>query len=252
MAGESSARPTTRTLLYNIVTAMMLALTMVVCCSVLYIAVTSSLGAASQVQQAAVPTLFVFPTFTATLEGPTVNPTWTITPTATSTATPRATATPSITPSPTPTDTPVPTDTPPPTETPLPTNTPRPTSTPTPPPFLYVLRDGQVVYTTNFANTAGCNWAGIAGLVYDRSGRHQPGLTVHVTGSGLDVRVVSGSKPEYGQSGWEVYLGSKPVSALYIVQLESATAEILSDKVQVQTVASCQSNLALVVFDKVQ
>jgi hypothetical protein len=247
MAPGKPAKSGNRTQLYNIVTAVMLGLTAVTCCTVAVLGATSA-GAVSP-QQAAVPTLFVLPTFTQTLAGPTTGPTATGTATPTITATATVTAMPTVTDTPTPTDTPVgPTAT----DTPLPTGTSRPTATRTPPPFPYVLRNDEVIYTANFANTAGCDWSGIAGLVYDQNGQHQLAVTVHVTGPNLDETRVSGSKTEYGGSGWEVYITNKPVDGLYTVQLLDSTGKPISDKVSVQMVPDCKSNLAMVVFDEVK
>ncbi len=247
MAAGKPAKPGNRTQLYNIVTAVMLGLTVVTCLTVAVLGATSA-GAVAP-QQAGVPTLFVLPTFTQTLAGPTAGPTATGTATATIAATATITATPTVTDTPTPTDTPVePTAT----ETPLPSGTPLPTATRTPPPFPYVLRSGQIIYTANFANTAGCDWSGIAGLVYDQNGQHQLAVTVHVTGPGLDETRISGTKTEYGGSGWEVFINNKPVDGLYTVQLLDSTGKPISDKASVQMVPDCKSNLAMVVFDEVK
>ncbi len=260
MADQSPIRAADRAQGYNVITAVLLGLTAVTCCATI---VASALfltsGGTAQAQQVGVePTLFVFPTFTPTLEGPTPNPTWTTTPLPTVTGTATITSTPTETTTPTPTDTPTPTETSTPTETPEPTSTPEPTNTPEPvveptrAPFDYVLRGGTVTYTANYANAAGCDWLGIAGLVFDTRGRHRVGVTVHLTGGGLDVRTTSGSKLEYGQSGWEFYLDNHPKEGTFSVQLETPGGAALSERITVRTVANCESNLALLVFDQVQ
>ncbi|HEC21852.1 MAG TPA: hypothetical protein ENI95_02920, partial [Chloroflexi bacterium] len=79
--------------IYNLVSILMLVLTGVVSCVV----VMAALAAPARSPRAAQPTLFVLPTSTSTLAGPTANPTWTPSPTATLTSTPTATFTPSPT-----------------------------------------------------------------------------------------------------------------------------------------------------------
>lgn len=257
MADSKSVTVAGRAQLYNVITAVMLALTVVSCCLFALLAVTS---AGNQVVSAE-PTLFVIPTFTSEPAGPTPGPTWTAAPSPTPTRTPTITVTPSITPEPsitptitdtptaTLTNTPTPTITPTFTLTPTPTNTLTPTSTFTPSPFDYVLRDGTITYTSNFANSAGCNWLGIAGVIFNSAGQHQTGVTVHLTGGGLDVTRISGSTPAYGASGWEVYLDDHPKLGTFFVRLETAGGDPLSDTITVQSGTTCETNLALVVFD---
>ena len=135
------------------------------------------------------------------------------------------------------------------------TDTPTPTQTPvaTESPFEYVLRNDEITYTSNFANDEGCDWTGIAGVIFDQQGRHQLAVNVRVTGpDDFNQTVVSGSKTEYGQSGWEVVIGDEPVSETYTVRLETSTGDPLSEAITVQTVPNCDSNLALLVFDQVQ
>jgi len=124
----------------------------------------------------AISTRIPRPTPTNTPVYPTFPPTWTPdTPTPTNTHGP-------ITPqTPTPTETSRATRTP----TRAPTKTPAgptPTATPTRSSFQYTLQNGSPTYLANFANTAGCNWQGMAGQVFDLSGKAVVGLLVHFDG----------------------------------------------------------------------
>lgn len=116
--------------------------------------------------------------------------------------------------------------------------------------FAYLLRDGLVTFTSNPAENGACNWAGVAGGVFDRTGQHVIGFRVHVFGPSVDVRVLSGSAAEWGASGWEVQVGSAPDTNAYFVQLESPTGDIQSESITVQMVADCSRNLALLNFDE--
>lgn len=248
--------------MYNIITAAMLAFTVIACCAIVTMAVTWP-RTPSINRGADIPTLVPgVPTFTPRAADPTLNPTWTATqpevnvttqvPEATTPA-PGDTAQPTDTP--TPTGTPMSTETGTATETGQPTNTAEPqaaTATNTRAPFDYVLRNGQITYTKNFANSAECNWAGIAGTVIDINGQHQTGLLVHVYGAGIDERVLTGSFTAYGASGWERSVNNAPSTGEFFAQLESASGTLLSDVIAIQMVDSCDQNLALLIFEQVQ
>lgn len=243
--------------LFNIVTAALLALSIVACFAAIAAVLTWPRAAAPTIVDEA-PTLIAgIPTFTPGPDDPTPGATATMgeiivassTPTLALTLGPVNTVTeppPGL-----PTATPTLTETPTPSPTPQFTATPVPTSTNTPSPFDYVLRNGSLTYTANFANTAGCSWAGIAGAVYDVDGRHVAGLRVHVYGAGIDERITTGSFTDYGDSGWERSVDAKPNTNVYFVQLESPTGDLLSDVITVQMVDNCNQNLVLVNFDQV-
>lgn len=183
-------------------------------------------------------------TFTPVTIPPTMTPTTTVTR--------RATATPTITPifpSRTPTGTPTATATITPTATPLgPTSTPSPTKSA----FPFTRSDISPFYLQNYANTAGCDWMGMAGEVLDLSRNPVPtgSYVVHVWGSGIDERIVVGTAPNYSPSGWEQFLFSSPQIRDYNVQLETPSGTAVSQIYSVQSRASCNQNL--IRFDFVQ
>jgi hypothetical protein len=184
-------------------------------------------------------------------------PTWTPksvepTPEPLPTNTRRPTSEPSITPTiptktPTPTATNTPTSTP--TETPI---GPTPTASPTKSAFPFTKSDTSPFYLRNFANSAECDWMGIAGEVLDVNRNPVPGgsYQVHVWGSGIDARLSVGSAPAYSPSGWEQFLFDSPVIRDYNVQLESSSGTAVSEAYRVQSRASCNQNL--VRFDFIQ
>jgi hypothetical protein len=148
----------------------------------------------------------------------------------------------------TPTITLTPSETPvPPSETPSgPTNTPEPTLSP----FLYDLRNGQPIFTQNFANTAGCAWQGIGGQVFDINGLPLNGLKIHVFNNQFDRTVDSGSNSLYGAGGWEVPVESTISANIYFVELLSPGGTVISPRVQVGFPSDCLKNLALVNFEQ--
>jgi hypothetical protein len=223
--------------------------------------VTAFLGMSQEEESAPTPTFAaaaIVPTATDTPEpeqtSSVLAPTWTPerpgeAPQATATNTRRPTAEPSITPTfPPPTLTPTPTDTP----TATPTPGPSPTATNTRSPYQFTKVPQAPFYLQNFANAAGCNWMGIAGLVYDTQGNPVPAgqYRVHVWGSGIDERPTVGDAPAYGPSGWEQFLFNAPTIRDYNVQLETVSGTAVSEAYSVQSRASCNQNL--IQFDFVQ
>ena len=197
-----------------------------------------------------IPTTGLPPTFTFTPTD-TLTPTNTlpptdvpptVAPTQTITDTPMLTATPTITPTPAISDTPVP---PTPTETPT---GPTPTLAPTQNPYLYELRQGQVIFTQNFANTAACAWQGLGGQVFNFEGTPLNGLKIHVFGTNFDRVVDSGSNSLYGPGGWEIPVDNKINAQTYYVELLSPGSTIVSARIQVTFPSDCARNVALVNF----
>jgi hypothetical protein len=252
--------------IYNLVTVVMLILTFAVCVIVSFYAFATPTSPGLIAEE---PTLFVIPTETPTLVGPTVNPTWTVTATPTTTATVTPSRTPTITPTETPTNTLTPTNPPTPTATRTPTVTPQRTNTSSAPatntpdgsttptqtntPITsgdqYELRNGSVTFTQN-TNSDGCNWAGIAGLVFDKDGNHQIGVRIRVFDDNDSFFRNSGSATAYGESGWEQVIDNEPVDERWYVQVVDAGGTPLSPRITVNMKDNCNENLALVNFDE--
>ena len=272
-----------RARVFNIITLIVLIATIVFAVWVVLRLLQPPVAPAQTV--AAVPTLQQFPTLTPTStasitplpsftpsftpEPPTVAPTRTFTntpvptvPTNTPTVTPSLTATLTLTLIPTSTRTPVPSETIAPTITLSPTITltlaasltpesqfvAQPTQAP-PSPFPFGLKDGQVIFTQNFANAAGCAWQGIGGQVFDVDNQPFTGARVHVFGNGLDTYAQAGSNSLYGPSGWEVPVATSLSGNTYLVELQTASGTIISQPVTVAFTANdCTRNLGLVNF----
>ena len=129
---------------------------------------------------------------------------------------------------------------------------PSPTPTRTRSPFQFTLQDGNPVYLKNFANTAGCNWLGIAGQVFDLNGNVMLNLIVHLEGGGLNYDVITGDPRflAYGPGGYELYLGNTPIDSTdrYRIQLRTSMGQPLSDVYVIPTFADCNRNLILANF----
>lgn len=201
----------------------------------------------------ATPTFSTFPTFPPTATAsrtPTNTPQPTDTPAATFTETftdtPQATATDDLTQIAQLTEK-------------VPTNTSEPTNTFTPVPtpsktrsvFPFTVQGGGPTPTQNYANSAGCNWMGIAGQPLNLDGNGIPQMMVHLEGGGIDADAITGSKNAYGPGGYEFFLNNRPVQTTgeYRIQLFDRDGKTpLSDVVVVDTYADCSRNLLLVYF----
>jgi hypothetical protein len=248
--GQGSGR------IFNLISIIFLILSVLWGCFV----VTKLFGPApdSGAAAAVVPTAFVLPSATPSdTPRPTLPPTYTYTPTNTDTPTATATVpatlqpTFTITATTTITSTAAPTATPTETPTPLYSPTPAPptaTFTNTPSPYPFDLREGQVIFTQNFANTAGCAWQGMGGQVFDISQNPLTNIRVHVFGPGLDTYATSGTNTLYGVAGWEIQVDTKINNTTYFVELQTAQGTVISGQVQVAFPSDCSKNLALVNF----
>ncbi len=207
----------------------------------------------------AIPTASFTPVFSPTSLVPTFPPTWTpqFTPTDTLTPLPTNTPTPTSTRTNTPTFTVTPSKTLTPTITLTPSKTwtmsptgPTPTRTRTLAPFPYVLQNNRATYMANWANSAGCKWLGIAGQVFDLNGRAVQGLYVHQEGGGLVQDAPTGSKPQYGTGGYEIFLADHVFNSTneFKLQLRDGAGNQLSDWYIIPTYEDCNKNLILVNF----
>ena len=123
--------------------------------------------------------------------------------------------------------------------------------------FPFVAQSGIPVYLSNFAHPdRGCEWAGIAGQVFDAAGAAKGGLVVSVLGQ-LDGQPVDGvtlsglpASQGYGPGGYELVLGDHPVQSQgnLTVQVFDQSGNPLTAPFIVDTFADCERNLVLVNF----
>ncbi len=217
--------------LFNMLTIVMLGLTVLTLACYLIIAINPNIPL-NPFPPGTQVALLVLPSATPTPEGQNAPPTWT------------PTATPTITPTPPPTFTPTSTSTPEPTGTPKPTKTPTPRVTRSSYPFT-----AELTYETPYY---GCNWAGVAGLVQDLDGNPLTGYVVRVSGGGLDKAIEAGEFQMYGDSGWEQFFNNYPieVEGEYRVQLHDKNPPHgpVSDVITLDFQGFCSKSMAFVVF----
>jgi hypothetical protein len=117
---------------------------------------------------------------------------------------------------------------------------------------VYALQWGTPAAIPNFVDlTAGCNWAGIGGQIFNRTGSPMNGLLVKISGT-LEGRpilkyVYTGSSQYFGPGGFDLKLADRPTSGRALtLQLLNAAGEPRSAVFQLSTYANCQQNLLVV------
>ncbi len=148
----------------------------------------------------------------------------------------------------------------PPTFTPTaipPTATPSFTPTPTTSPLSFALQSGSPSYIKNFAHSGkGCNWAGVAGQVFDSDGNPLMNYIIKITGkyNGVAIKkvavtgMVNGTP--YGPGSYEIVLGSSAIKTTgkLFIQLFTPEGKALTDKISFNTSANCGKNLIIINF----
>ncbi|MEA5079004.1 MAG: hypothetical protein VB013_10585 [Anaerolineaceae bacterium] len=147
------------------------------------------------------------------------------------------------------------------TATPVVTATPKPTATFTPTAtvssYTFKQQAGVVKFVKNFVHpSAGCNWQGYAGQVFNAAGKPLNDYIIKVTGTynGKSVSLlgVTGavSGDPYGPGGYEIVFGSKVIQSIgtLSIQLFDASGTAVSDKYLINTSAFCSKNLAIFNF----
>lgn len=125
--------------------------------------------------------------------------------------------------------------------------------------YAFAIQNQQnAINSTIFNPDDGCNWAGIAGQVFDLQGRPVKGIRVWlrgtINGKYIDYLSLTLESSPYGPSGFEFTIADKPVSSngkLSLQLLDQAGIPI-SDKVFIDTFDDCEHNLVLVNFKQVR
>ena len=110
------------------------------------------------------------------------------------------------------------------------------------------------------AHPDGCDGMYVAGNVTDLDGEPLVFMLVRLqgvlSGESLGVEdVVSGTAPEYSESGWEVKLTSSPVESsgtVYIQLYDPETENAVSDLQVFDTYGDCSRNLIMINFEQVR
>lgn len=239
---KKKKKKTSRDALWNVLTVVMLVMTL--CSCIFLLSIFNNPYSAFNPLQPPTP---IPPSLTPTWTPIRFDPTWTPEPTRP----PRATNTPRPTITLEPTFTPfrLATATPPASATPVvsPTRTPKPTGLP------YGVTVNAVESTTYRADTS-CATMYVAGQALDAKNNPAMGLIVKLGGSvpgkSFNETTLTGIAVAYGQGGFEFELGVQPVASkntLWIQLFDQANAP-MSEQIYLTTYAECNRNLIYVRF----
>ncbi len=139
--------------------------------------------------------------------------------------------------------------------TPVPTKTPILVNTPTVSPKPYQVQPNTPSYLQNFAHLdKACNWMGVAGQAFGKTGNPVLNLVVVVdgvvSGKALDLLGLTGTARAYGPGGYELVVGDKAVVSTgpMTIQLFDLAGKPVTDAFPFNTVADCKKNLILINF----
>jgi hypothetical protein len=143
--------------------------------------------------------------------------------------------------------------------TPLPTNTSAPTNTPIPSatavPKPYQVQPDTPYYLQNYAHPdLACNWLGVAGQVFGKSGKPLSDVVVVVDGSlsgkALEQIGLTGKAVAYGDAGYELELSNQALASTdpWTIALYDLEGNALSDPLPFNSIADCKKNLILINF----
>lgn len=123
--------------------------------------------------------------------------------------------------------------------------------------YPFQVQTGTPAYLQNFANfEKGCNWMGVAGQVFDRSGQPINRLVVQIEGilgnQSIDALGLTGLAPAYGPGGFEIELAQQPqnTTGSLNIALYNLAGEQVSEWVAFNTVEDCNKNLVLINFQE--
>ncbi len=118
---------------------------------------------------------------------------------------------------------------------------------------LFVPQKGTPIGIQNFVHLdKGCNWSGIGGQVFSKSGTPLTGLVIKLTGKleGQNILyyAVTGGSLQFGPGGFLIDLSDHPVSSKYTATLQvlEITGAEKSAPIPLVTYGDCSHNLLLV------
>jgi hypothetical protein len=119
----------------------------------------------------------------------------------------------------------------------------------------YQVQPNTPLYLQNFAHpNLACNWLGVAGQVFDKTGKPLTGLVVVVdgaiSGKAFEQIGLTGKAPAYGDGGYELVLSNQTVTSAsqFTITLFDVGGTVLSDTLSFSSVADCKKNLILINF----
>lgn len=121
----------------------------------------------------------------------------------------------------------------------------------------FALQAATPIFMVNFAHTAAaCNWQGVAGQVFDATGKPLVNYVIKVVGtyngqpfSQIGITGMVAGDP-YGVGGYEIVLGNSAISSvdLLTIQLYDTLGKPVTNPLPFSTSANCAQNLVLINF----
>ena len=110
---------------------------------------------------------------------------------------------------------------------------------------------GDAIYTEN-ENERGCNWASVAGVVYDAAGEPLTGVGVRLTNveTSEPITVYTGSSSRF-PDGYEYVVNNAPTTRAYMVAVVDSSGTVLSEETMVVTSQRCNQNVLVMNFEQV-
>jgi len=120
-------------------------------------------------------------------------------------------------------------------------------------PSVFLLQKGTPVALQNFVQpTKGCNWSGIGGQVFSKTGTPLTGLVIKLTGvlenQNILYYAVTGGSLQFGPGGFLIELTDHPVASknTATIQVLDLTGATKSAPIPLVTYGDCARNLLLV------
>lgn len=130
-------------------------------------------------------------------------------------------------------------------------------SLPQPQSYTFTVQQGNPSYLQNFAHVEqGCNWLGVVGQVFDKTGQPINRMVVRVEGflgsQSLDALGMTSLATAYGPGGYEIELSDNPInsSGTLSIALFNLEGERVSAYVPFNTYTDCSKNLILINFQE--
>ena len=130
-------------------------------------------------------------------------------------------------------------------------------SLPQPQAYPFTVQTGTPAYLQNFTHVEqGCDWLGVAGQVFDKSGQPISRLVVRVEGflgsQSLDALGMTSLAAAYGPGGYEIKLSDEPLNSsdTLSIALFNLEGERVSAYVPFNTYADCSKNLIVINFQE--
>ena len=124
--------------------------------------------------------------------------------------------------------------------------------------FFTVAGSITAIPSTNKNPDSGCTWLGVGGVVKDQTGNALSGMTLMLNGTlgfeSYNQTTISGAAPQYGQGGYEFYLGGELIPSLgsLLIQVMGDNGQPVSERIVFDTYSDCQRNLILINFRQIQ